>query len=148
VDLAGHRPDHPLNRRIAKLEKKSEVINMALKREVSLGVGLATAALVYAVYSRALPTLADVRAGAPADVQAGKSEKSAAWTATAVVAAVSLLSRDPTVFIIGGASVVGLSWLHRHANFVNPSQGAASMPTSRTVHNDLLNANAGYTPSG
>lgn len=120
---------------------------MAMKREVSLGVGLATAALVYAVYQKAMPPLIDVRAGEPGDQHAASTERAAAWTATAVVAGISLLSKDPTVFVIGGSTVIVMSWLHRHANNVNPMGGSGVMPSSRVLMDDANMAGAGYSPS-
>jgi hypothetical protein len=97
-----------------------------LKPETSLTVGLATAALVYGIYSNALPTVADIRVGQADDADIAGSEQAAAWTAAAAVAAVSLIAQDPTVFVIGGSMLVVLSWLHRHANQVNPLTGVAS----------------------
>jgi hypothetical protein len=99
-----------------------------LKPEVSLGVGLATAALVYSIYSNATPTLLDLRAGAPHDPDVDSAERAASWTAAGTVAAVSLIARDPTIFIIGGSMVIVMAWLHRHANAVDPDTGRASMP--------------------
>lgn len=98
-----------------------------LKPEVSITVGLAVGALVYGVYSNALPTVADIRVGQAADPDVAAAEQLAAWTSAAVVAGVSLIAKDPTVFIIGGSMVIALSWWHRHANHVNPLTGLASM---------------------
>jgi hypothetical protein len=93
---------------------------MALKPEVSLSVGLSTAALVYAVYSNATPPIADIRVAKPNDVDIESSRKLAAWTSAGVVGGISLIAKDPTVFILGGTMVVILDWWHRHANMVNP----------------------------
>lgn len=97
-----------------------------LKPEVSLGVGLAVAAIVGAVYMNATPTLAEVRVGRPGDDDLEASRKVAAWTSGGVVAAISLLAKDPTVFIIGGGMTVALDWWYRHANQVDPRSGRAS----------------------
>ena len=99
---------------------------MALKAETSLTVGLATAAVVYSVYSNALPTVADIRVGEPGDEHIARAEKLAAWTAAGVVAGVALIAKDPTVFVMGGSMVVALSWWHQHANMVNPLTGMAA----------------------
>lgn len=121
---------------------------MALKREVSLGVGLATAALVWGVYNSALPSIAEARVSAPSDNDLNAAERTATWTSAAVVAGVSLLAKDPTVFVLGGAMVVVLAWWHRHSNMVNPMTGLANIPSSRQVMNEINTANAGYTPAG
>ncbi|HLI36950.1 MAG TPA: hypothetical protein VKV80_06365 [Streptosporangiaceae bacterium] len=92
---------------------------MALKPEVSIGVGIGTAALVWSVYQTHLPTIADVR-GAPAgNATVDSQRKVATAEAVGIVAAISLLSRDPTVFVIGGMMVIALDWSHRHANAVD-----------------------------
>lgn len=120
---------------------------MALKREVSLGVGLATAALVWGVYNSALPSIADVRVGSPGDGDIAASERTATWTAAAVVAGVSLLAKDPTVFVLGGAMVVTLAWWHRHSNMHNPSLGSSFIPSAANVMGAAMDADAGYTPT-
>jgi hypothetical protein len=50
-----------------------------LKPEVSIGVGLATAAVVYGVYSTALPSVADVRSLPSQTGDTVAAEKTAAW---------------------------------------------------------------------
>lgn len=100
---------------------------MSLKPEVSLGVGLATAAMVGAVYVNATPTLTDIRAAQQNDPDVAASRKVAAWTSAGLVAGVSLLSKDMTVFIIGGAVTIALDWWIRHANAVIPSVGRATV---------------------
>jgi hypothetical protein len=104
---------------------------MALKPEISISVGLATAALVYSVYSNATPSITEIRAAKPNDSDVEASRKLAAWTSAGVVAAVSLISKDPTVFILGGGMVVAVDWWHRHANVVNPLVGKASVMMNR-----------------
>lgn len=99
---------------------------MALKPDVSLGVALATATVVYGIHQNLTPPIADVRSldkGNP-DVQA--SERAASWTSAAVVAGISLLAKDPTVFIVGGTMVVVMAWLTRHADQVDVTTKRAS----------------------
>ncbi len=119
---------------------------MALPRQASLGVGLATAALVWGVYNVALPTVADSRVGAPGDADLAGAERAASWASAAAVAGVSLLAKDPTVFIIGGSMVVFMAWWNRHANHHDSSLGSAVMPSSRQVM-DPMTADTGYSPS-
>jgi hypothetical protein len=101
---------------------------MGLKPEVSITVGLATAALVWSIYSNATPPLADIRVGEKGDRDIDASRKTASWTAAGAVSAISLIAKDPTVFIIGGAMVVAVDWWTRHANEVEPSIGKAFFP--------------------
>lgn len=118
-----------------------------MSRETSLGVGLATAALVWGVYQTALPSVADVRVGDPGDKDVAAAERAATWTAAAVVAGVSLLAKDPTVFVVGGSMAVILAWWHRHANHYDATQGTAMMPSSRAVQAQTMAAGAGYSPA-
>lgn len=98
---------------------------MALKPDQSVMVALATGAVVYGIYTNALPTIADVRSAQPGNGDIQAAERSATWISTAVVAGVSLIARDPTIFILGGAMVIALAWWHRHADMVKPELGKA-----------------------
>jgi len=96
------------------------------KPEVSLGLGLATATVVYSIYNNGLPGQADIRAyGEPGDATIEAVRKQNSWLAAGVVAGISLLAKDPTVFIIGGSMVIALDWLTRINNFTNPVTGSA-----------------------
>lgn len=96
-----------------------------LKPDVSLPVALATGALVYGIYLNALPPIVDLRTAAPNHPDVASAEKGAAWTAAAAVAAISLIAKDMTVFIVGGGMVIAMSWWHNHANMVDPTFGVA-----------------------
>lgn len=103
---------------------------IGLKPEISLPVGLATAALVYGIYSNATPPLTDIRAGKPNDPTIDSSRKFASWTAATVVAGISLIAKDPTIFVLGGSMVVVMDWAHRHGNWVSPVTGKAAVPAN------------------
>ena len=96
-----------------------------LKPEISLTVGLATAVLVFAIYQQATPSIADIRVGDELDPDIEDAERVASWTAAGTVAAVSLLAKDATVFILGGSMVIAMAWMTRHADAVNPLTGRA-----------------------
>ena len=99
---------------------------MALKPEVSLPIALATGAVVYGVYTQFTPTVADISAAPAHDDTIDSSRKRATWTSAAIVAAISLIAKDPTVFVVGGSMVVLLDWHTRHANATNPETGKAT----------------------
>jgi hypothetical protein len=93
---------------------------MALKPEISIPAALATATIVYTVQGRGLPPI-DVRGNAqPGDDMVDSVRKQNAWVAAATVAGISLIARDPVVFIVGGAMVVALDWLTRVNNWTSP----------------------------
>ncbi len=91
--------------------------------EVSLGLGLATATVAYTIYNRGLPASADQRVGAPGDDHLEAARKQSVWLAAATVAGISLIAKDPTIFVIGGLSVVALDWTTRVNNWTNPLSG-------------------------
>lgn len=93
---------------------------MALKAEVSLPVALATGTVVWTIYNRGLPSHADLRVGSPGDDTIEAVRKQNAWMAAAVVAGISLLAKDPVVFIFGGSMVVAVDWMTRVNNWTNP----------------------------
>ncbi len=97
-----------------------------LAKEQSIVAGLSVATVVYATYSRATPSLADMRVGKSGDDDIESSRKQAAWVSAAVVAGVSLIAKDPNIFVMGGAMIIALDWMTRHANTVNPQTGRAS----------------------
>lgn len=121
---------------------------MALPRTVSLATGLATVGLVWGIYNSALPTIADIRVADPEDRDVAAAERTATWTAAAIVSGVSLIAKDPTVFVLGGSMVVVLAWWHRHSNHFNPSLGSAIIPSSRQVQVESMQVDAGYSPAG
>lgn len=105
---------------------------MSLKPETSVLVGLATATAVYGIYTNALPPVVDIKDTPPSDDMIGSTEKTAAWLSAAVVAGISLITKDPTVFVLGGSMVIALSWWNRHANEVNPQWGTVTAPSGFT----------------
>lgn len=109
---------------------------MSLKPEVSLTVALATGAVVLGVYMNALPTMPDVRVSKAHDPDIDGSRKAAAWTAAGMVAAISLISKDETVFMVGGALVIAADWWYRHANAHSPEIGGILPTGARTALQD------------
>lgn len=98
---------------------------MSLRPEVSIGTGLAVSAIVYAIHSNFTPTVADMQ-GLPAgnqDVDA--AERKATWLSAGVVAGVSLIAKDPTIFVIGSAATIALAFLSRHATWTDSKSGPA-----------------------
>lgn len=105
-----------------------------LKPEVSLPVGLATGALVWAIYQGALPPLVDTRVVEPGDRDLAGAERSATWTAAAIVSGISLIAKDPTVFVLGGSLVVAMAWLHRYSAQINPATGRVDITRRETTN--------------
>lgn len=97
-----------------------------LKPEVSIPVALATSVVVFAIFQGATPPYVDQRAAPPNDPDLSKAGRMATWTAAGAVSAISLIAKDPVVFMVGGAAVIVMSWWCKHGNAVNPLTGRAS----------------------
>jgi precorrin isomerase len=79
-----------------------------------LALAVAVAALVPTIYAAALPSLAEVQAGADAPHIAA-SERAAGFTAAAVVAGIAAASGSGEVLVIGGAMTAAYCLLYRRA---------------------------------
>lgn len=118
-----------------------------LDSKTSVAVGLGAMALVWGIYGQVVPKVADLRVSSANDRDAAAAEKAARWASGGAVVALSLITRDPTVFILGGSAVVLFSWLHRHANAVDPMTKTPIIPSSRAVVHAADGLPAGYSPS-
>lgn len=96
---------------------------MALKPEMSLTTALATGTVVYAIYNHGGVPIVDQRVSPQGDGNLEAVRKQNAWVAASVVAGISLLAKDATVFIVGGAMVIALDWATRAAIWTNPLSG-------------------------
>lgn len=101
---------------------------MSLKPDAEISIALATSVMAYGAYQMALPSTADIRSLEPNNADIQGSERVAAWVAAGMVSLVSLLTKSPSVFILGGGTVIAASWMTRHADQVSTvSKKAASM---------------------
>jgi hypothetical protein len=101
---------------------------MASRPEISIPAALATATVVYSIYNRGMPPTLDVRAAGVGDKNVEAVRKQNAWLAAATVAGISLIAKDATVFIVGGAMVVALDWMTRANIWTNPESGKVEGP--------------------
>lgn len=101
---------------------------MALKPEQSLGASLAVMAIDFGIFQMHLPNVADVKSSAPHNSAIDSGRKGATWTAISVCAALSILAKDPNIFIFGGGFAVALDFYYRHANAVSATTGQVTLP--------------------
>jgi hypothetical protein len=99
---------------------------MALKADSEVSIALATGVLAYGSYQMALPTVADVRSLEKNNADIQGAERVAAWVSAGLVSLVSLVTKSPSVFVVGGAVVIAASWMTRHADQVDTVQKRAS----------------------
>ena len=125
---------------------------MSLKPEASIGSGLAVAGVVYAIHSNFTPSVADVQGLPSGNKDIDGAERKATWLSIGVVAGVSLLAKDPTIFVIGSAMTVAMAFMTRHANWTetktatlanNPGQSAVS--ANDMVSGPQMSDTAAYT---
>lgn len=88
-----------------------------LKPSEELTIGALSATIVYAVFQVGAPNLADVRFDQPGNMNTYKAVNNATWTSTVIIGSLALLSKSPTVFIIGGGMILLETWKHHAANF-------------------------------
>ncbi len=84
-------------------------------------VGAATAGLVFGAYQFAVPNVADIHASEPNNGAVIAGRKKAVWTSVAILSGITLLTRDRTVFTMGGIMLAALDFNIRHANAVHPA---------------------------
>lgn len=99
---------------------------MSLKPDAEITIALATSAMAYGTYQFFLPPVADIRSLEPNNADIQGSERTAAWVAAGFVALVSLVTKSPSVFILGGGTIVGASWSAKHADQVSTVSKKAS----------------------
>lgn len=94
-----------------------------LKPEGSVLLGGVTVVMVLAVYGKTLPSTAVMHATAANDSNLEASRKKATITAEVLLGALSLITRDANIFILGGLTIVALDFQARHANAAAPDTG-------------------------
>jgi len=94
-----------------------------LKPQGSVAMGIATGVLVYTIFDRSLPDAATMHATRPYDINIESGRKKAVYTSAAVLSAVTLLTKDVNVFILGGIVLIALDVHARHANVTAPDTG-------------------------
>lgn len=94
-----------------------------LKPSESVMVGVAGVAVVYGIYQMNMPNLTEVHGAKAHNGSVASSQKKAMWGSAATVGALFLLTKDATVFTLGGLMFLYEEWSYRHANAVNPMSG-------------------------
>ena len=104
----------------------------------SMTIAIATAGGVLVIYGSKVGPVADVHASMPGDPNVNASIKKAGWESIALVAAMTLLSRDLNVAILGFGAVMLEHTMHLHAEMASPANGQIAQ----------MSAPASYQPAG
>ena len=103
-----------------------------LKPEGSIVSGIAVAGSVYAIYSMNVGTVASAHASDANHGSLESSRKKAGYTSFIFVSAITLITRDANVGILGFGSIVAMETLYRHAIMVEPFTGTMQAPAETT----------------
>lgn len=98
-----------------------------LKPDQSVMLGVASGALIMAIYNGAVPGIANVRVSEAQDGDIEGARKMAAWTSAGLLGFLFLLTRDRNAFMIGGMVLAGIDISVKHSNGMNPLTGALSI---------------------
>jgi len=112
-----------------------------LKPEGSIVAGAATVGLVYGIYQLNIGSVSDTHVTPANHPVLETSRKKAGWTALVLVAALTLLTKDGNVGILGGGTIVAMELSYRHAimsdsqggGLINPNPSAAYEPAENVI---------------
>lgn len=96
----------------------------------SMTIALATAGGVAMIYGGKVGPCADVQASDPGDPAINSSIKKAGWEAIVLVTAMTLLSKDLNVAILGFGAVMLEHTMYLHSEMANPATGQISVTPS------------------
>lgn len=98
-------------------------VKSLLSPPAAIGTSIGVMALAYTAYTSQLPPAAVMQATEAYDRNLESARKKAAMMSVGLVAAVSLVAKDPTIFCLGGAAVLALDWSARHSIALHPATG-------------------------
>ena len=112
-----------------------------LKPSESTVASLATVGFVVAIYQMNIGNIAQVHASDANHPVLETSRKKAGYTAVAGVAALTLLTRDANIGILGGGTIIAMELTARHAIMAHPITGKMTAPedTAYTPSTDQSN---------
>lgn len=105
-------------------------IKSILKPEGSVMAGLATVGVVYGIYNLNLGPVSGAQATDPNHPVLETSRKKAGYTSLVLVAALTLLTKDGNIGILGAASIAAMEISYRHAIMAHPQSGQLTAPDS------------------
>jgi hypothetical protein len=123
------------------------MLKTILKPSESVAIGVGIGAVDLWIFQSHLPATADIRTAQPANTDVETARRQATIMAVGINGFVSLITRDWTVFLIGGAVTAAMSILVAHANAVSPETGTMTQPgeaQAKSMDNTYPLADYGY----
>lgn len=108
-----------------------------LKPEGSIVAGIAVVGLVYADYQMNMGSMAQAQATTANHPTLEACRKKAGYSSLALVAGISLITKDANIFILGTFTIIAMELMARHSIMANPESGKIENP----------NPNAAYEPA-
>jgi len=110
-----------------------------LKPEGSTMAGLATIGAVFAVYQLNIGNVSQAAATDANHPVLNSSRKKAGYTSLALVAALTLITRDANVGILGGGTIIAMELSYRHGIMSNPATMKIENPNPATAYQPAEN---------
>lgn len=119
------------------------MLKSVLKPESAVTTGILEAIGIYLIYNGSMPSLIDLKSAPQHDSTAESTRKTAAIESAALLGIVFAITRDFNAFIIGGVAMVGIDFMFKHGNAVNPQTG--KMDTSGSGQSVAPSLETGYS---
>jgi len=110
-----------------------------LKPEASTVTGLATVGAVFAVYQLNVGNVSQAAATDANHPVLQSSRKKAGLTALALVSALTLITKDANVGILGGGAIIAMELSYRHGIMANPASVQMQNPSPNTAYEPAEN---------
>jgi hypothetical protein len=110
-----------------------------LKPEASTVAGLAAVGTVFAVYQLNIGSVAQAAASDSNHPVLASSRKKAGYTAFALVGALTLITKDANVAILGGGTIIAMELSYRHGIMANPQSLKMQNPSPETAYEPAEN---------
>jgi hypothetical protein len=114
-----------------------------LRPENSVVAGVAVMAAVFADYQLNLGNTSAVHATDANHPILETSRKKAGYSALILVAGLGLIAKDANIMILGGATIIGMELLYRHAIMAHPGTGIMQPPGAE-IYQPAEEAQPGY----
>jgi hypothetical protein len=99
-----------------------------LKQENSIIMSGAVVALTVGLYTGVVGPVSVAHATEANSGNLEASKKKAGFTALAGISAIALLAKDPNIVILGGATIIAMELMYRHAIMAHPDTGQIVPP--------------------
>lgn len=110
-----------------------------LKPDASTMAGLATVGAVFAVYQLNVGTVSQATATDSNHPVLNASRKKAGYTALALVGALTLITKDVNVGILGAGTICAMELSYRFGIMANPSSLTIENPSAETAYQPAEN---------